>query len=247
LILLAVPNISEGRRPRLVRQIAGPAVLDVHVDPDHNRSVLTYAGGPEALFDACTGMIERAIELLDLNAHDGVHPRFGVVDVLPIVPYQAARTDAAQLAQRIADASPIPVYMYEDDLPDLRRRLRAGHRAHPTAGVICIGVRGPLIAFNVNLRTDLANARRIVRDLRRLPGVRALAFELQARGLVQVSMNLVDPSVTGPGAAFDRIATLSDDIEDAEIVGLIPESNRVELQGIPLQTQARTIEDVLGR
>jgi glutamate formiminotransferase len=161
------------------------------------------------------------------------------------VPYDASVQDANALAQRIASAAPVPVYNYTDDLPELRRRLRSPHEAHPTAGVLCIGVRGPLIAFNVNLRSTIADARAIVTELRRLPGVRALAFELPARALVQVSMNLTEPSITGPRAAFDRVAELATDIADAEIVGLIPAANKTELEGLPLRAPARSVEEAL--
>ena len=246
--LLAVPNISEGRRPQLVKDIAGSdgALLDMHIDPDHNRAVLTYGGTADEVSAASTQMIDRAVDLLDINQHDGVHPRFGVVDVLPVVPYGATEADAEDVADRIAMNVPMPVYRYTDDLPALRRRLRRPHHAHPTAGVICIGVRPPLIAFNVNLRADLTVAKRIVPLLRKLDGVRALAFELPSRGLVQVSMNLTNPDVAGPKAVYDRIAGESP-VVDAEIVGLVPGSIIPQLESIPLRGPARTIEDALRR
>ena len=242
--LLAVPNISEGRRPELVRDIAGhsPTLLDVHIDPDHNRSVLTYGGD---IATTLLAMIDRAVAKLDINAHQGVHPRSGVVDVLPIIAYGEPADEAIRLADRLAREAPIPTYRYTDDLPALRRRLRAEHDAHPTAGVLCIGVRGPLIAFNVNLDADLEAAKAIAREVRRLPGARALAFELPSRGLVQVSMNLVEPATTGPRRAYERISELTPAIVDAEVVGLVPASNAKELEGIPLRTPARTIEDAL--
>ena len=250
MILLAVPNISEGRRPEVVKDIAGndSAFLDVHIDPDHNRAVLTYGGTADELVAASVRVIDRAVDLLDINEHDGVHPRFGVVDVLPIVAYDATGADAEGVADRIAAHVPMPVYRYTDNLPALRRRLRRPHLTHPTAGVICIGIRPPLIAFNVNLRSDLELAKRIVRLLRELDGVRALAFELPSRGLVQVSMNLTKPGVAGPRAAYDRITALAEGrVVDAEIVGLVPESVSAELESIPLRRPARTIEDALRR
>lgn len=243
-LLLAVPNISEGRDPTRVADVAGDdlTLLDIDSDADHNRTVLTYRGAPDDIERACIGLLGRAVRLLDITKHIGAHPRFGVVDVLPIVPYNASRHEAERVADGVARRSPIPVFRYTDDLPQVRRRLRQPHNAHPTAGVVCVGVRGPLIAFNVNLRTTTDQARRIVRSVRELPGVRALAFELPSRNLVQVSMNLVEPRKTGPAAAFNRVVELTTDIEDAEIVGLIPERYTSELVGIPLRRPARTIE-----
>jgi glutamate formiminotransferase len=198
-------------------------------------------------------MLDRAVEQLDVRIHDGVHPRFGVVDVLPIVPFEASVEIARGIAQRLAahaDELHVPTYFYDDEnpLPQLRRILRSSNPpAHPTAGVLCIGVRSPLIAFNVNARTDMATAREIVRDLRKLPGVRALAFELPSRPLLQISMNLMDPAQTGPKAAYQRIVALGVDVVDAETVGLVPQSSLAELDGLPLREPARSVEEALGR
>jgi glutamate formiminotransferase len=257
-LLVAVPNISEGRRPDLVRTVAGDdnALLDVHIDPDHNRSVLTYGGPPDEIFAACTGMIERAVASLDISNHTGAHPRFGVVDVLPIVRHRASDDDASQLAHGLAAhaaALDVPVHLYglvdpdRRSLPELRRTLRVAHQSHPTAGVVCIGVREPLVAFNVNLHTSLVRAGAIVRRVRELPGIRALAFELTSRGLVQVSMNLTQPETAGPTVAYNAVAALAPtQIEDAEVVGLIPASLERQLEGIPLRTTVRTIEGALA-
>jgi len=253
-LLVAVPNISEGQRPDLVRAIAGtsPALLDVHSDADHNRSVLTYAGTTVQLVSECGAMIDRAVASLDIRHQTGAHPRFGVVDVLPIVPHRGGGDDAFAAAAGLAahaQARGLPVHRYGfsgPPLPELRRMLRTQtHDTHPSAGVICIGVRDALIAFNVNLRTDMATARALARDVRTLPGVRALAFELPSRELVQVSMNLTDPATAGPRAAYEHIAVrAADAIVDAEIVGLVP--YELDLTAIPLRAHPRTIEAVLN-
>lgn len=252
--LLAVPNLSEGRDAALVARIAGPDVLDVHSDPDHNRSVLTYGGEPAQLVDALAAMIDRAAAALDLRTHEGVHPRFGIVDVLPFVPYRTndvvARNAVGDLVWRVSQGAGIPVHLYgrasptNRPLPDLRRELRSATAVHPSAGVICIGIRDPLIAFNVNLDATLAEARRIANELRR-PGVRALGLELRSRGLVQVSMNLIEPSRVGPLEVFTRVRERSDAIVDAEIVGLVPDDVLSELAEIPLRSPARGIEAAL--
>ena len=251
-VLLAVPNISEGRRPDLVHQIAGDdaTLLDVHIDPDHNRTVLTLGGEPPAVIASSKAIFDRAVHLLDLSDHDGAHPRFGVVDVFPFVPYGAAEADASRAADELAAhavALSVPAYYYDAKLllPDLRRRLRERrYRGHPSAGVMCVGVRAPLIAFNVTIHATLAQARRVAADVRRLPHVRALAFDLPSRGLVQVSMNLVEPQTTGPRVVFDRIEAQAE-VQDAEVVGLVPAS--IDLGGLPLRGTLRTIEGALDR
>lgn len=198
-------------------------------------------------------MTDRAVRRLDIHSHDGVHPRHGVVDVMAFVHHLCPVETAARCADRFAARISIPVYRYgaSDDgdpsLPELRRRLR-DVRGHPTAGVVCVGTRGPLVAFNVNLRGSLAGASHIARSMRELPDVRALSFELRSRGLVQVSMNLIRPERTGPAAAFDRVRALAgaSAVVDAEIVGLVPEAILEELRMIPLRAEARSIERALG-
>ncbi|HVL80163.1 MAG TPA: hypothetical protein VM840_01050 [Actinomycetota bacterium] len=253
-VLLAVPNLSEGRDPALVRELADhPALLDVHIDPDHNRSVLTYGGPPDVVGDACLSLVSRAVARLDLRAHEGVHPRNGVVDVLPIVPFRAEVADAERLAghlaREITTQHGVTVHRYgADDLPALRRGLR-GTSGHPTAGVVSVGVRGPLIAFNVNARGTLEGAREVASEVRRIPAVRALGFELPSRGLVQVSMNLTDPSITGPreayGAVTARAATHGLSPVEAEVVGLVPEVFLVEIEGLPMAGPVRSVEAAL--
>lgn len=257
-ILLAVPNISEGRDEAKVARIAGagPELLDVHSDPDHNRSVVSYGGEPDVVVTAVTAMIERTVAELDLRDQEGAHPRFGVVDVLPFIPYSVPEDVALEAATRLvwttAEASGVPIHFYEraaEDyrtLPQLRRWLRRSKPpAHPSAGVICVGVRDPLLAFNVNFDGPLDEAERVAREIRDAH-VRALGFELPSRGLVQVSMNLIDPSITGPAMAFDRVAErLAQPIVDCEVVGLVPEAAIAQLDSVPLRTPARSIEDAL--
>lgn len=244
-----------------LRAVGSPRVLlDVHSDPDHARSVLTYAGDAETVVAACTGLVAWAVGHIDLARHRGVHPRLGAVDVLPVVPHRASVEGAVEVALRIgrnaADVFEIPVHLYGDaspahrTLPDIRRTLPDPDLGpalpHPTAGRICVGVRGPLIAFNVNVREPLPRARAVVGDLRALPGVRALAFELASRGLVQLSMNLIDPPRTGPRAAFAAIAAAGLDIVDAEVVGLVPAASLRGFDGLPMRTPARSVEDALA-
>ena len=259
-----VPNFSEGRQPERIRSIAeaiaavdSACVLDTHVDPDHNRSVITFVAEPERVVEAAVNAVRRAAELIDMRLHHGEHPRLGATDVLPFVPIRGVTMDdcvrlAHEAGAAIARELSIPVYFYEQaarrpgrvNLEDVRRGalelLREeittnSERApdeglaqvHDSAGAIAVGARPILIAFNVILRTDdLATARQIARSIRArnggLPFVKALGFRLQTRGLVQVSMNLVNYKVTGMTEAYDAIARFGVEIESAEIVGLVP-------------------------
>lgn len=189
-VVECVPNFSEGRRREVVDRIAeeargveGVRVLDVEMDANHNRSVLTFVGPPEPVAEAAFRTAKKAAELIDLNVHRGEHPRIGALDVLPFVPISGVTMeDCVRLARdagrRIADELGIPVYLYEAAatrpdrraLPNLRKGEYEGLREeirtnpdrapdfgrrelHPTAGACAVGARPPLIAYNVNLGT----------------------------------------------------------------------------------------------
>jgi glutamate formiminotransferase len=186
-----VPNFSEGRNTETVRQIAAaisafkPAcVLDTHIDPDHNRSVITFVAPPDTIVAAAVSAVRRASELIDMRTHLGEHPRLGATDVLPFVPVRGATMDdcvrlAHEAGTIIARDLAIPVYFYERaalraervNLEDVRRGalelLReqiatnperapdvGPSEVHESAGAIAIGARPFLIAFNVVLRSD---------------------------------------------------------------------------------------------
>ena len=252
-----VPNFSEGRKPETVQHIAAAisavdtaCVLDRHIDPDHNRSVITFVATPEHVVEAAVAGVRRASELIDMRRHEGVHPRLGATDVLPFVPIRGVTIeDCVALAHEagsvIARELSIPVYYYESaalrsdrvNLEDVRRNAQSQmpdegpESFHESAGAIVIGARPFLIAFNVVLRSnDVAIAQRIARTIRArnggLPFLKALGFQLQTRNLVQVSMNLVNYQVTGMGDAYSAIRREADalgvEIENTEIVGLVP-------------------------
>ena len=186
-----VPNFSEGRRPevleeitRAIRQIDGVSLLDASRDESHNRSVVTFAGGPEPVARAAMAAVGRALELIDMEQQTGAHPRIGAVDVIPFVPLGDTTMDeAVDLARRfgeqVARTFQLPVYLYgEAALRPDRRRLadvRRGQyeglkeeigtdperapdfgpaRMHPRGGAVAVGARKPLIAFNLNLATS---------------------------------------------------------------------------------------------
>lgn len=206
-IVECVPNFSEGRRPEVVDQIvatmaevAGVRVLNVQSDPDHNRSVVTLIGPPESMVEAAFRGIARAAALIDMNRHQGAHPRIGATDVVPFVPLRGVTMSdcvalARRLGERVGSELGIPVYLYEAaatrpdrrDLAEIRRgeyeRLKEEIATHPDrfpdfgpavmgpAGATVIGARPPLIAFNVYLNSsDLSVARAIAKAVRHSSG-----------------------------------------------------------------------------
>ncbi|HJS49327.1 MAG TPA: glutamate formimidoyltransferase [Gaiellaceae bacterium] len=192
-MLEAVPNVSEGRDRAVVDEIGrafgkGAAVLDVHVDPDHHRSVFTLVGDGASLVDALLTGISTAIERIDLRAHEGVHPRVGVVDVVPLVPLVPgeiglAEVAARQVAARVGSELGLPAFLYgtighgrrpayfrRGGLEALQRRVETGELApaagprliDPGRGAVLVGARQPLVAYNVELATgDLGVVREI--------------------------------------------------------------------------------------
>ncbi len=206
-IVQCVPNFSEGRRKDVIHSLVaamsgtpGAQVLDTQSDPDHNRSVVTLAGGPQAVLEAVFQGIARAAELIDLHHHRGTHPRMGAADVVPFVPVRNISLDecaalARQLGDRVGTELGIPVYLYESaavradrrNLADVRRGEFEGlSKAIATdpdrlpdfgppsmgpAGATAIGARFPLVAFNVYLNTDdIAKAKAIARAVRHSSG-----------------------------------------------------------------------------
>ena len=235
-MLECVVNVSEGRRAEVVAAVAaacGPALLDVHTDPDHNRSVFTLAGPPEEVAQAALSLARAAIERVDLSTHVGVHPRLGAVDVVPFVPIDSDLQLAGEVArgwgERVAVELAVPVFLYgaadpaARSLPDVRRRAFRDlqpdfgpGQPHATAGAIAVGARPVLVAINCELAAggggldaDLAVAREVARGVRErdggLSGVRALGFALESKGRAQVSMNLTDLAATGVEAACEAV------------------------------------------
>jgi glutamate formiminotransferase/glutamate formiminotransferase/formiminotetrahydrofolate cyclodeaminase len=199
-LLMAVPNVSEGRHAPLLEGIErafGPArFLDVHADPDHNRSVFTLAARQGALAEGLVSGARAVVEGVDIAAHGGVHPHVGALDVMPVVYRSDAQRGPAcaellTAAARIGAELELPVVLYgelatkpehrerawlrEGGPAALAQRIESGEvapdfgpaRAHPTAGVVLAAARPPLIAFNVDLATpDLDVARRIAASIR---------------------------------------------------------------------------------
>lgn len=206
-ILMSVPNISEGRNLELVEQVAdqirqtqGVKLIDYSSDPDHNRSVFTYLGQPEAVLEASKAMAVKTFELIDMTKHQGSHPRLGAVDVAPFIPIRNVDTAEAieisrQFGHFVGELG-VPVYYYRESATRLERydlpAIRKGQYEalpeklkdlatwqpdegpvvfNPKAGAMVTGCRFPLIAFNVNLRTtDLSIAKRIAEGVRHKNG-----------------------------------------------------------------------------
>ena len=192
-MLEAVPNVSEGRNPGAVEEIGrafahGVRLLDVHADADHHRSVYTLAGDEDALVRSLVAGAASAVEAVDLRVHDGVHPRIGVVDVVPLVPLapdgmEAARRAALATAELLASELGLPVFLYGEvgqgrrpaffrrgGLRELERRIEAGElepdlgpgTIDPRSGAVLVGARAPLVAYNVDLATDEVSVARDV-------------------------------------------------------------------------------------
>jgi glutamate formiminotransferase len=258
----------------LRRAMSAPArLLDVHTDWDHHRSVFTLVGSRDELVETLAAGTRLAVERIDLRRHEGAHPRVGAADVVPLIPLEpadepAARLAAVELAERVATELELPVFFYgrlTDDgrepaffrrggPEELQRRIDAGElapdrgpaRLHPTAGGVLVGVRRPLIAFNVNLRTDdVSVAKDIARGVRErdggYPGVRALGLDLPRAGLTQVSMNVTDWEATALHEIVARIVAEADargvETAGSELVGLIPAGAAVAAAGAQLRIE----------
>ena len=240
--------------------VPGCTVLDIQSDGDHNRCVFTMVGSPAGIGEAAFQLTKKATETIDMTRHTGQHPRMGATDVIPFVPAMDVTVEecvelSRQLGRRIWEELGVPVFLYEDsasspdraNLADVRRgqfegmaeKLRQpewapdyGERApHPTAGVVAIGARMPLIAYNVNLDTpNLEIASRIAKAIRAAGGgfkyCKAIGVMLEDRNIAQVSMNLVNYEGTPIYYVFEMIRALADRygvrIIGSELVGLTP-------------------------
>ncbi len=229
-IIECVPNFSEGRDASKIEAIEnaiasadGAIVLHRTSDPDHNRSVITFAGPPESVLEAAVRGAAAAAKLIDLRVHKGVHPRLGALDVLPFVPGRGATIEdciaiAHRAGERIWRELAIPVYFYEAAAQQpLRQRLEnvrrgefeeirraalvdesrrpdiGGPELHPTAGAVIVGARRFLIAFNINLQTSDLQ---IAKEIARAIRTSSGGFPaVKALGVPLLSRNLVQVSM----------------------------------------------------
>ncbi|MBO4622825.1 MAG: glutamate formimidoyltransferase [Bacilli bacterium] len=272
-LIECIPNISEGRDLNIINELAslfketkGVLLLDYSNDVDHNRSVYTVVGNLGSMEEIMFEFIKRASELIDLNHHQGIHPRMGAVDVCPFVCLDKSLVADAismskRLAKNVADKLSIPTYLYEDscinpchkNLADLRKGQFEGLSKkqqdlkwapdfgkgfNKTAGVCAIGVRKPLIAYNVILDSnDLGLAKKIAGIIREKNGgfksVKALGLMLASINKVQVSMNLCNYQDTGVMEVFNAIKALAKkenvDILYSELIGLMPKEATLDI------------------
>lgn len=266
-LIECVPNFSEGRRKDVIEDIVEPFkktkgcyLFDYRADEDHNRLVVSLAGEPQAICDAVMAASQKAVDSIDLNTHQGAHPRMGAVDVIPFTPISNITMEecvklAHDFGKRFYEELGVPVYFYEEAaLRPERKKLeviRKGQyealkeevknperhpdegepKLHPTAGATVIGARKFLVAFNVNLNTtNLEIAKTIAKRVRASGGgftaVKGIGLALEEKGLVQVSMNIVDADKTAIYRALEFIrmeaARWGVTINGTEVYGMIP-------------------------
>ncbi|MDF1544498.1 MAG: glutamate formimidoyltransferase [bacterium] len=286
-----VPNFSEGRRPEVIEEICkaitsveGVSLLDHEMDPDHNRAVVTFVCHPDLAVEAAFRGYQKATELIDMQTHQGEHPRMGACDVCPFIPLSdLSIEDAVELAnklgKRVGEELQIPVYLYEDAATTPKRKnlakVRQGEyegirdsietdparkpdygpaKMNLKSGSTAIGVRFPLVAFNVYLDTNKKwIADKIADAVRSLRGgfrfVKALGFEIKERDQVQISMNLVNYTKTPVFRVFETIkseaARYGVNVTSSEIIGLVPNGAILDVADFYLRLEGFSKEQVL--
>lgn len=243
-----------------IRAIPGVTLLDYSSDESHNRTVITFLGEPERVGDAAVAVAKKAAELINLTQHSGEHPRMGAVDVIPFIPIKEVTMEEAvalskQVAQRVWDEANIPVFLYEDSASAPHRQNLAairkgqfegmaekvkedkwapdfgGRTIHPTAGVVAVGARMPLVAYNINLSTsDVEIASKIAKIIRGSSGgldcVKALGVMLEERNIAQVSINMTNFNKTPLYRVTELVraeaARWGVHIVGTELIGLAP-------------------------
>ena len=244
----------------IVRAVPGVTLIDYSSDASHNRSVFTFLGEPAQVTEAAFRFAKHAVEKIDLRVHEGEHPRMGAVDVIPFVPIRDMDMAecvelSKQLGERIANELDLPVFLYEESASAPHRKNLAairkgqfegmaekvledqwhpdfgGNRIHPSAGVVAVGARQPLIAFNINLDTsDVSIAKKIAKIIREKDGgfraVKALGVMLEERNIAQVSINMCDYKQTPLYRVLEFVrfeaARYGVHVVGTEIIGLAP-------------------------
>ena len=258
-------------------------LLDYSNDEDHNRLVVTVIGEPEPLKKSVVDAIGKAVELIDMNQHSGQHPRMGAVDVVPFIPIKNVTPEEAvsfskEVAQTVAERYNLPVFLYEksasaphrENLANIRKGEFEGMaekikkddwkpdfgpaERHPTAGAVAVGVRMPLVAYNVNLGTDnLEIAQSIAKKVRFIGGglrfCKGMGVALEERGITQVSMNLTDYTKTAIYRAHELVRIEANrygvPVIGAEIVGLVPLEALVDTAAYYLGLEYFSLNQVL--
>ena len=280
-IVECVPNFSEGRDLQKIDRIVAPfrgkqgvKLLDYSNDEDHNRLVVTVVGEPEPLRDAVLEAIGVAVQLIDLNKHQGQHPRMGAVDVVPFIPIKNVTMEEAialskEVGAEVAKRYNLPVFLYEKSASAPHRENLAAVRKgefegmaekiklperHPTAGTVAIGARMPLVAYNINLNTpSLEIAHDIAKKIRFIGGglryCKAMGVELKDRGITQVSINMTDYTRTALYRAFELVRIEARrygvSIVGSEIIGLVPMEALIDTASYYLGLENFSMQQVL--
>lgn len=244
----------------VIKEVPGVVLLDYSSDASHNRSVITMVGDPDSVGEAAFRLAKAARDNIDLNHHTGEHPRMGAIDVIPFVPIKEMSVAecvelSKKVGERIYNELSIPVFLYEESATAPHRKnlaaIRKGqfegmaekvkqdkwhpdygnNEIHPTAGVVAVGARAPLVAFNINLGTsDITVADKIAKIIRESSGglkyVKALGVMLEDRNIAQVSINMCNYEKTPLYRVFELVraeaARYGVNIIGSEIIGLTP-------------------------
>lgn len=244
----------------VIKEVPGVVLLDYSSDASHNRSVITMVGDPDSVGEAAFRLAKAARDNIDLNHHTGEHPRMGAIDVIPFVPIKEMSVAecvelSKKVGERIYNELSIPVFLYEESAAAPHRKNLAAIRKgqfegmaekvkqdkwhpdygndeiHPTAGVVAVGARAPLVAFNINLGTsDITVADKIAKIIRESSGglkyVKALGVMLEDRNIAQVSINMCNYEKTPLYRVFELVraeaARYGVNIIGSEIIGLTP-------------------------
>ena len=243
-----------------IRTTPGCTLLNYSSDPNHNRTVITYIGDAKGVEEASVKLAKKAVEIIDLTKHTGEHPRMGCVDVMPFVPIKDATNEecielSKVVGKRIAEEADLPVFLYEMSAQKAARKNLAtvrkgqfegmaekvrdpewepdfgGARIHPTGGVVAVGARPPLVAYNLNLNTsDVEVAKAIAKIIREKDGglanVKAMGFMLEDRNIAQVSINMINYTKTPMYRVFENVRFEAErygvHIVGSEVIGVVP-------------------------
>ncbi|MGC9100567.1 MAG: glutamate formimidoyltransferase [Caldisericum sp.] len=261
----------------------GVKVLDVSSDSDHNRTVITFVGDRSNVLEGAFSVAKSAVELIDLRHHKGTHPRMGAVDVIPFVPIKGITMEetvelSKTLAKRIGEELKVPVYLYAESatkeerktLPNIRQGEFEGffekikdpnwapdfgpNEVHPTAGVVAVGVREFLIAYNIYLNTkDVNIAEKIAKSIRESSGglrfIQAKGMYIEEKGMAQVSMNVLNYKKAPLYRVFEIVKMEAErygvNVVESELVGLMPLKAALDSLAFYLRFPKLTSESII--
>lgn len=243
-----------------VRKVPGVVITDYSSDESHNRSVFTIVGDPDQMAEAAFQFAKACVEKIDMTKHEGAHPRMGAVDVIPFTPVKDVSMEecielSKKVAERIWNELGMPVTLYEESCTAPHRRNLAAIRKgqfeampeklkdpqwhpdygnqeiHPTAGIVAVGARFPLVAFNINLSTsDIEIANKIAKTIRESSGgmkwIKAIGVMLEDRNIAQVSINMINYTKTPMYRVFENVRFEAErygvQIVRSEVIGVVP-------------------------